>query len=317
MYRGALSDFLRAVVLSAIPAAAGCCSDSTDVRDVSVDAFYDQVGDGGELPDASCARICASVSVPRSTLKAVRSCRAVLKDVDGGIVEVECVDDFQHCASFLPGGRPPPGLRPRGPAAATNELGAFFAAMAHVEGAAVAGFRHLAGELERHGAPSVLVDAALRAAKDEHRHACAAATLAQRFSARPPAIVVDPVAPRELEALACDNAAEGCVVETFGAAVTLHQAERARDPVIRRVFARISVEELRHAELAAQVARWAAARLDGSARRRVRQAQARAVRRVAEAIEHEPPSPLVEAAGLPPAATARRLFAALHERLWS
>ena len=55
-----------------------------------------------------------------------------------------------------------------------------------------------------------------------------------------------------------ENAREGCVRETFGALIAMHQAERAGDPIIRRAMRRIAEEETRHAELAWEVASWSA-----------------------------------------------------------
>jgi hypothetical protein len=59
---------------------------------------------------------------------------------------------------------------------------------------------------------------------------------------------------RSLDAVACENAVEGCVHETFGAAVAVMQSERAREPSCRDAMKRIAADEIRHAELAWAVA---------------------------------------------------------------
>src|SRR5262245_48453299 len=158
MNRNTLAAFLRQLVLAALPAAAaGCCSDHRGTVRTEVDAFTvadGAVGDGGELPADVCTQHCQATR--RSTLKAVYGCR-IGETTDGGIVALECDEGYTQCASFVAGGRPPAGLRRRDDVVAADVVGAYFSAMAHVEGAAVAGFVELADELARWGAPAQLV----------------------------------------------------------------------------------------------------------------------------------------------------------------
>ncbi|MCY1008004.1 hypothetical protein OV079_21085 [Nannocystis pusilla] len=82
-----------------------------------------------------------------------------------------------------------------------------------------------------------------------------------------PALEV-PTAVRSLEALARENAVEGCVRETFGALVARYQASVAADEPLRRLFAAIAEDELDHAALAWDVATWLNGQLDEAARAR-------------------------------------------------
>jgi hypothetical protein len=316
MKRDALSAFLRGLVISSLPvAAAACCSDHDTEVIEQVDAFTAPVADGGALPSSVCNAVCKPP--PRESLLQVQGCRVVLA-TDAGITEVSCDEKTEHCTSFAPGGRPPLGLQPRAPVEASDHAGAFFAAMAHVEAAAVAGFVELAGALAAHGAPPSLIDAARDAAGDEARHARVAEALARRFGVVTlPPVEIDAVDAPSLETLALANAREGCVLETYGAVVTQWQAATARDRTIRRAFVNIARDELRHAELAFAVARWLGPRLDEHARRRVRDTLRTAAADLERALAEAPPPRLVAAIGLPDRDAARGLVADLRTRLWS
>ncbi len=175
------------------------------------------------------------------------------------------------------GGRRPRGLlRARAGCAPTAE-GAYFARMAHDEAASVHAFRRMRDELLAHGAPPALRRAAARAIRDEERHARAMARHARARGATVPKPRVRGSAVRTLEAIARENAVEGCVNETFGALIAAFQAEHAPSAALRRAFARIAADEARHAALSWAVARWAEGRLDARARARVAAARARAV----------------------------------------
>src|SRR4051812_46297678 len=89
-----------------------------------------------------------------------------------------------------PPGPPPGGLaRPRLVGTATA-IGAYFARMAHYEGASVPAFERLRDELASHDAPASLVRAADRAARDEVRHTRAMGRLARASGAAIPAVRV-------------------------------------------------------------------------------------------------------------------------------
>lgn len=209
-------------------------------------------------------------------------------------------------------GRLPPGLCRARPRPAAGPVGAFFADVARLEAASVPAFAQLARELAVHRAPAPLVRAALRARDDERRHARVTARLARRHGGAPTPPRVRKTPPRPLVDVLADNAAEGCVRETFGAMVARVQARRAADPEVRRALAGIAADEARHAALSWSLAGWARARLRPAERRRVDRAAADAVDRLAADLVR-PHHPQVHAlAGLPAPAEAAALYARLH-----
>jgi hypothetical protein len=190
---------------------------------------------------------------------------------DGGGAFTWCVHG-SGCGT----GRPPRGFVPRLVPAATA-LGASLVRMAQLEHASVAAFDALHADLVRLAAPASLLRSVRAARRDEVRHALLAAREAARHGAVSPRVVVAPIAPRSLEALAIDNAEEGCVVETYGAALLALQAKTAKDPRLRRMLRSIAADELRHAALSWRIAAWLDARLDVAERTRVAGARTRAI----------------------------------------
>ncbi len=236
------------------------CGLSGGFSTVGCDLYYKAVGD-------------ASIPFGCSVMEGEGCTDGVYIVTDGGPVTLSC-------PGCLGGGG---GRRPRGLAAvpairAPTALGAYFARMAHDEAASVHAFRRLRDELVRHGAPSGLVLAATRAAGDEARHARLMTRRARAHGATVPRARVRRGRPRSLEAMARENAVEGCVHETFGALLLRWQAAHALGASTRRMFARIAEDETRHAALAWTVARWAEGRLDGDGRARVCAARTRALR---------------------------------------
>ncbi|MFO0738868.1 MAG: ferritin-like domain-containing protein [Labilithrix sp.] len=181
------------------------------------------------------------------------------------------------------------GRRPEGLIAATpspptsaSAIGRWLAEVAYLEAASVRSFERLAAELARFGAPAALIGRAERARADEVRHAEAMGRLARRHGSEVPAQRPLDFAERSLEAFAEENAVEGCVLETFGALIGLHQAEKAEDLELRRTMKRIAKDESRHGELAWDVHAWATSRLDAAARARIEIAQTRALESLSE-----------------------------------
>ncbi|MBK7399033.1 MAG: hypothetical protein IPJ34_22785 [Myxococcales bacterium] len=151
-----------------------------------------------------------------------------------------------------------------------------------------------------------MVERALAAADDERRHAHTARAL---FGGDAPAEHDGSFAPRDLEAIAVENAIEGCVREAYGALVATHQAETAEDRSVRGFARAIARDERRHAALAFDVARWLDERLDGDARRRVSSARSRAFDELlAEIVASAPDRRL----GLPAPLAARALVEGLR-----
>jgi hypothetical protein len=252
---------------------------------------------GTALPSATCSAICGT------------NFGCTVWSVAEGIVTVQCQP---WCAV----GRRPAGLG--GPGTCdTRAAGSYFAEIAHLEAASVTAFRILRDELRLHGAPKKLVRAAARAARDEIRHARATGALARRFGAQPrvPAIVA--AQPRSLEAMAIENAVEGCVRETYGALLATRQAQLATDPVVRAAMMRIARDETRHASLSWQVGHWLEARLEPAAKRTVARAKLAAAAELVDALANEPEVSFARLAGLPSAAEATHLATQMRSELWS
>ncbi len=272
----------------------------------------------GELDAVTCLKVC-----PLQT-NAIQSCAifygqdtipdssAAPADADfdayafdGGATRIEC-------SICTVGGRRPAGLRRAYAVNARSEVGAYFARQAHLEAASVPAFRRLRDELRAHGAPRDLVRGAERALRDEVRHARVTARLARAYGAEAPPVAVDACDERSLEAMALENAVEGCVREMFGALVAQWQAENADDPVVAAAMRTIARDETRHAALAWAVAHWVEPRLGARARARIEQARRAAMVALRDEVAATSPSgSLRNAAGVPIAATARRLAEAI------
>ncbi len=264
------------------------------------DEVFLAVPDGGAT-DGGCIQYCGP-----AMFQSV-SCSFTTRD--GGGLEVWC--SGQNCL-----GRRPPGLLASTPSDALNPVGALFAEAARLEAASVPAFKLLARELAVHGAPAELIRAARSASRDEVRHTRATAALARRYRAQPIKPTVAPLPRRRsLEAIALENAVEGCVRETYGALVALWQTRAAADPVVAAAMAPIARDETRHAELAWKVAAWAAPRLSPASRRRVERARARAFAELRAEAARPLPAAQVALAGLPSPATAARLLDALESTL--
>lgn len=213
------------------------------------------------------------------------------------------------------GGRCPEGLAPPASSRAEDPLGTWLAASAHLEAASIDAFEILAMELAAHRAPPALIHAARSAAADERRHADAIGRLAARRGAVPPAVYVNRGPIRDIEAVARENAVEGCVRETYAALLAFRQTRAATDPAIRAAMAGIAGDETRHAALAWAVDRWAQALLAPAARRRVREARHAAIERLVDARLTTLPRDGRAQAGLPGEDEEARMAGALGARL--
>jgi hypothetical protein len=224
--------------------------------------------------------------------------------------------------SFVSGPPPAIGRRPHGflevaSAEPGTTLAEFFAGCAALEGASIGAFAILAAELEHHGAPPALAARARAAAREEARHFKLTNRLARRFGGqRVRCPRIEARSPRDLAAVALENVVEGCVNETFSAAIALWQADRAGDPAVRAALSGIAADELSHAQLAWDVHAWAAARLGPGATHELTHARAEAVRNLEAAATRPVDAELVATAGLPDAA-ATTWLAASSRSLWS
>jgi hypothetical protein len=191
---------------------------------------------------------------------------------------------------------------------ARHPVGALFAQAYRLEAASVRAFQHLARELTAHRAPQSLVQRALTSAEQEVRHARVTASLARRFGAHP----IRPqyrggLSVRSLDAVAKENACEGCVRETFGALIGAWQAKHAQDRQVRDGMRSIARDELGHAELAWEVAAWCEPKLSASRRRALREAREATMEALHRECRAEPTAECVRLAGLPSAGTAAAL----------
>lgn len=253
----------------------GCGDSSAPPTDVNIpftecsDAGVDDAGgDGGDASTdasacfATCAEACQA-SHPGSTCLGTST--------EGGAPIATCEVPTGACL-----GRKLDGLDE--PDGAARDHGAKVAQMAWLEAASVRAFERLARELRHHGAPRALVRRALASARDEARHARIMSRIARRHGARVPRVRVEQSAVRDLETIARENAIEGCVGETFGAAQAAWRAKHAADPEMALAMEAIAPDELGHAALGWAVARWIETKLDRAARDRVDAARAGAAR---------------------------------------
>jgi len=213
-------------------------------------------------------------------------------------------------------GRRPEGFCIDRPGRVGTAAGRLFAGAARLEAASVGAFRTLERELRAHAAPEALILSARQAAREEVSHARSMSALARRYGseARMPHLAPAPI--RSLEALAMENATEGCVQETYGAMVGVWQSRMARDPAVRRVMRRIAADETRHAALAWQVDAWVSTRVDAAARMRINAARHDAVVGLQAQAVVAPAASLVRVAGLPGAPAAGLLVQDLRRSLW-
>lgn len=215
------------------------------------------------------------------------------------------------------GGRGHVCVRSRGAGEGPDAGARWLARAAHDEAASVHAFAALAAELARLGAPAELLAALAEAARDEERHAAQVIALARRRGAELVAPTIAEAPPRDLLALAVENAIEGCVYETWAALVATHQARAARDPELRAVFAEIAADEARHADLAWAIDAWLSGQLDHVGRLAVAAARRTAANALAEALAEAPEQAELLALGLPSPRAAVQLCAGLDAALWS
>ncbi|MFO0605900.1 MAG: ferritin-like domain-containing protein [Polyangiales bacterium] len=313
--RAAIAGSLLAAGCGAepLPTAVGDCTDPV----LRVNPFSGDAGDAGDaaLPDdgavslEACGVHCpAHVPHPYGWQTELTRCAPVTTDAGA---QVEC-----RYRLLCPGGRACEGDAPVAPADAS--AGELLAAMATLEAGSVRAFASLARELRAHRAPPSLLRAARRAMRDERRHARSVGSLAQRYGARPARPSPAPRTARALEALARENAVEGCVRETWGALVATWQARRAEDPRVREAMTDVARDELAHAALAWRVAAWAEARLPPDARERVVDARRRAVDALCdEASRGAPVGAAARAIGWPGPEETRRMFVVLRAQTWA
>ncbi len=211
------------------------------------------------------------------------------------------------------------GRRPPGLVAALNTISdpvaRFWSTVAHLEQSAVIAFRLLAKELEAFGAPAELIERAVAAAEDEVRHAIQTRAIAERMGGVWIEPEVEELEDRSLLDFAIDNATEGCVRETFGAAVGRFQACVAEDDEVRRVMKQVGEDETRHAELSWDIAVWCDSQLTEEEQAQVQRAQRLAYVDLVSACHAPIPVALARQAGYPGPQHALRLVNGM-KTLW-
>ncbi len=238
----------------------------------------------------------------------------------GNTITLTC--QVTHSEGTYSSGCPVAGRRTEGVSGGRDPLGsasvgAFFAQCAALEATAVIAFRRLVDELDALGAPRELVERAQRAVRDELDHTDAMSWLAARCGESVPVVQHERLALRPLFEVALENAVEGRVRETFGAAVALHQARGAVDGTTRRILARIAEEEREHAELAVDLERWFATQLSAAELVRIEEAKRAAIVELHAAHGGETDPVLVTCAGLPTRAEALAILDGLERLVWS
>jgi hypothetical protein len=292
-----------ATAICSIPVV-GCiglgCSGGGEKFDVSFTPCAADAGtdaDGGACP-TTCLEACRDLE-PSSMVGLEGICAdsdAAMVALTPGIqVTVHC-EAVKNCT-----GRKLDGIA--APLIPGEPPGAWLARAAWLEASAIFAFRRLARELRAHGAPRALVKAARACARDEIRHARAMGALAKKYGVAIPRVSLGALPVRDLEAIARENAVEGCVSETYGAAVAAWQGTCASDPDVARVMREIAPDELRHAALGWAVDAWITRRLSNDARERVRLARDEATRALLEETRH--------------AREEHALATALAEQLWA
>ena len=192
-------------------------------------------------------------------------------------------------------------------------VGERLARQAYYEAASVIAFDRLTAARESAHAPPALVERARAAAKDEARHASLFAALAARHGATPLSLAYRAATPSRFDP-ALENATEGCVRETFGAVVTLHQATYAESAEVRAAFAAIAEDEAEHAGLRGELRTWFDTQLTVAERARVHRAHGEAVA-VARRDVAAAPDAAGRALGLPPADRASKMLDALMDAM--
>jgi len=227
---------------------------------------------------------------------------------------LECRGTQTRCGSG-PCGRVPAGLRRQAWEPSFSAVATELAAAAHLEGAAVFAFEALERELIAHQAPPSLVARARSAQRDEQRHHSSMSRLARKYGGSVPEVRVERVPVRSLLEVAVENAAEGCVRETYGAAVAAYQGEWASDPGVRRVMRAIAVDEAEHASLGWSIDEWARSRLPAAQRKIVGLARERARADLRLHIQRPIALELISILGLPGPRASAALVSAL-DPLW-
>lgn len=279
----------------------GCkCPDSTTRRHLT-DADLARLAPAGEttLPAALCDVECR-IDDPLFTPDAMpwRFSTPTCTIDRSPLPQLVCHFD-QNC----PGGRAPSTGTGAWMTALETEADVV-AELARKEWSSVFAFEELAAALDAAHAPASFVRSARCAAEDERRHANAMVALAVALGRPAPILAAPPAGSLDLDALLALNAVEGCVRETYGAAVAAHQGEFAERADVRRVFGKVARDEARHAELSFALHDFALERASHAGRRRLEATRRDALRALVRDVDEDRPAPWSEPLGFPGRARA-------------
>ena len=201
-------------------------------------------------------------------------------------------------------------------ASTRRDAGEYFATSAYLESVSALAFARLARELEAHGAPVDLVERCRRAEREEIVHADLTTALANTYGAR----AVRPHPPEEsirsLFDVASENAVEGCVRETYGAALALVRAKRASDRNVRKALEIIARDECGHAALSWDIGAWAVERMSPDERNAVARRMELARMELQQQADDAMASDARALAGMPSVAEQRQLAALLESHVF-
>jgi hypothetical protein len=322
-----LRRILQQIVIAGLPVASGgCLLEALDGGEQCVETHRKTLHENEPADPATqlkidscradvdaCKELC-SHAMTRAELESSFPSTCDVRFLDGE-VEIKVTYSVHNGGPNCPvEGRRPAGLADPNHVPARSAAGAWLAHAAWLEAASVHAFLHLAQELETHGAPRALVKLAIAAAKDEVRHTTMMTHLAKRFGGELPLVDVELPGMRTLEEIAIENAAEGCVRETWGAVLALWQSNVAQDREVRETFAAIAKDEARHAALAWAVDAWIQPQLDEAARARVAAARESAIDELRDNPRFDE---ALLALGLPNVEQARGLVARTYHSLWA
>lgn len=282
----------------------------------------DATVDIAALSEADCEDMCQFVLQEDgkiyNLISTLDDCTVTATEVDPSAVEGgdDVVATLSCSGVYTPeciGGRRPLCHRPA-ELSEGNILGTQLAGMAHMETVSVTAFEELAQQLSSLGAPKDFINRCRSAANDERLHAALLNKLANRYggSFNGEALPCDTGA--SLLDIALHNAVEGCVNEAWAACLAAHQARAATDATIRRVFAQIARDEVRHAQLAWDLHGWMLSQLTEAEQALVQEAQQEAI----DALQQQQvnnDNAMTRFIGLPDANTNRRLKAAFAQEL--
>jgi hypothetical protein len=146
------------------------------------------------------------------------------------------------------------------PAEARAALARRWGHIGQLEHASVASFARFALQLLSLGAPPELVEQTTSAMADETVHARLAFGLASAYGGSPVGPgkleVDDALGANDVQSILRTLVHEGCVGETFAAALARREQEQTAEPVVRAVLGRIAEDEERHALLAWRSLEW-------------------------------------------------------------